>query len=815
MEIYCTRPGCPQPLNSFSDLDDSTVLKTVNQRHCTTCGMPLILDGRYLPLQLLRRGGFGAAFIGCDRRTPGLRRCVIKQLQLNPNFNAEQLEIATKLFHREAEVLEKLGEHPRIPRFFAFLELLASPYPPYPQQKFFYLVQDYIDGLDLHKELQAKGKFSEAEVVQVLRELLEILDFIHSQGAIHRDIKPSNIMRDMQGKLYLVDFGAVKQVVTTATSVPGIGEGSLTGVFTPEYAPWEQRQCRAIYPSSDLYALAVSCLNLLTGKTPANLFDPQINAWNWRTPEVQVNDRLAGILNRMLCDRPTDRFQSARDVLDALNASLIGNPPTPTPTPTPSPTPSPTPYFQIPNSKRWFIAGGVGATILALGAIALTWNPWGGNPNGSTASSNSSFGEKILVTSEGGNNTPKFQQLKAAGVAAMSKKNYSEAATQFQAALQENPNSPETRIYLNNALIGNQKNYTIATSVPITDETNYRTLEMLRGFAQAQQEVNQTGGVNGAKIKLEIFNDEDKPEIAEAIANKLVKRPEVLGVVGHNSSAVSLAAANIYDPNQLVFITPISITNQLTSADKPYIFRSNVKGDVVAQELANYMLNRARKRKAAIFYVPKVPYSEDLKAQFSNKLASSGGEVVASFEFSSPTFNPDLSLQKAIAQGAEAIVLLPTYSQRNKAWNVLRVKQRKYPQLIVFGDIATLYSFDTLQEAGEAATGMILGVSWHVAASDSQFSRESRELWKAGINWATATSYNAVKTLGTAIQSEPQPSREGVKNTLATSQFTGAAGNFQFFNGEPTEKFTLVKVEKTPPNYPYSSNTGYDFIPLK
>jgi ABC-type branched-subunit amino acid transport system substrate-binding protein len=808
MDIYCTRPGCPQPLNSFPDLDDSTILKTVTQRHCTTCGMPLILDGRYLPLQLLRRGGFGAAFIGCDRRTPGLRRCVVKQLQLNPNFSPDQLEIATKLFHREAEVLEKLGEHPRIPRFFAFLELICAPYPPYPQQKFFYLVQDYIEGLDLHKELQARGKFSESELVQVLREILEILDFIHSQGAIHRDIKPSNIMRDLEGKLYLVDFGAVKQVVTTATSVPGGIEGSLTGVFTPEYAPWEQRQCRAIYPSSDLYALAVTCLNLLTAKQPPALFDPQTNAWNWRNSDTQVSDRLASILNRMLCDRPTDRFQSAREVLEALNASFLGNP-IPTPLPYPPPTPPPTPS----NRKKVILAGVLGIAIVGLGAIAAgIFKPPTVTPSDGISSSP---GNKILVTSEGNNNTAKFQQLKQAGVEAMAKKNYAEAVTQFEAALQENPNAPETRIYLNNALIGDRKSYTIATSVPITEEANYRTLEMLRGFAQAQQEVNQTGGVNGAKIKLEIFDDDDKPEVAQNIAKELVKRPEVLGVVGHNSSAVSLAAAQIYNENKLVFITPISITNQLTGAGKPYIFRTNVKSEIVAQELANYMLTKSLKRKAAIFYVPGIPYSEDLKAQFSNKVASSGGEIVANFEFTSPTFNPDTSLQQAVNKGAEAIVLFPTYSQRNKAWNVLRVKQRKYPQLSVFGDIATLYSYDTLQEAGEAATGMILGVSWHVAESDSQFSRDSQQLWKAAVNWATATSYNSVKALGTAIASDPQPSRSGVQNILASSPFTGAGGSFQFFNGEPTEKLTLVKVDKTPPNYPYTSRTGYDFIPLK
>ena len=225
MDIYCTRPHCEQPLNSFSDLDDSNVLKTVHQRHCSNCGMPLILDGRYLPMKMLQQGGLGVAFIGCDRRTPGLKSCVIKQLQVNPSFNASQLGIATKLFHREAEVLEKLGEHPRIPRLFAFLELTASASVPYTQQQFFYLVQEYIEGQNLQQELIVKGKFTEPEVIFVLREIAKILEFIHFRDTIHRDIKPSNIMRDLQVKIYLIDIGAVKQVIAeTACATSGVLE---------------------------------------------------------------------------------------------------------------------------------------------------------------------------------------------------------------------------------------------------------------------------------------------------------------------------------------------------------------------------------------------------------------------------------------------------------------------------------------------------------------------------------------------------------------------------------------------------------------
>jgi serine/threonine-protein kinase len=108
MEVYCTRPGCPRPQNFFSDLDDSNSLKTVQQKFCTTCGMPLILSGRYLPVKLLGQGGFGTAFLARDRYTPAMRQCVAKLLQPPANLNPQQLQIAQNLFEREAAVLEEL-----------------------------------------------------------------------------------------------------------------------------------------------------------------------------------------------------------------------------------------------------------------------------------------------------------------------------------------------------------------------------------------------------------------------------------------------------------------------------------------------------------------------------------------------------------------------------------------------------------------------------------------------------------------------------------------------------------------------------------
>jgi serine/threonine protein kinase len=321
LDICCTRPGCPKPINSFPDLDNVVALKNVPQKFCMTCGMPLILDGRYVPLRKLGQGGFGAAFLSCDRRTPGMRECVVKQLQPSINFKPEQIKKVTQLFHREADVLEKLGAHPQIPELFAFfaLDTSANEQP----QELFYLVQQYIDGENLEQELCRKGKFSEAEVVEVLEAVLEILDFVHTNNSIHRDIKPSNTMRSQDGKLYLVDFGAVKQVVAVGTKHPvenqtiNIPSEAVTNVYTPGFAPPEQTDGRAVFPSSDLYALAASCLFLLTAKQPTSFIDAYTNTWNWRQ-HVNISDKLANILERMLKEKPIERFQSAQDALTAL-----------------------------------------------------------------------------------------------------------------------------------------------------------------------------------------------------------------------------------------------------------------------------------------------------------------------------------------------------------------------------------------------------------------------------------------------------------------------------------------------------------------
>lgn len=341
MEVICTRPHCPKPRNQCPDLDDSNRLTSIDQKYCTTCGMPLILGGRYLPERLLGQGGFGAAFLVVDRYSPKKAKCVLKQFQPSGNLSPQALEKAKNLFFQEAHVLEDLGrEHPQIPDLYAFFPLTVKNQLTGKEEQFFYLAQEYIDGKNLEEILQQQQKpFQESEVKNILKELLLILKFIHENGSIHRDIKPSNIMRSQNGRLYLLDFGAVKQ----ATNNPNNTQEKSTTIYSAGFAPPEQQLGNQVSAATDLYALAATCVMLLTNRDPDDLYDPKKQVWNWQNYAPNISADLARVFNKMLLANPLDRFQSCGEVLTALNTPPPSPPASQIPPSSPSPPASPIP----------------------------------------------------------------------------------------------------------------------------------------------------------------------------------------------------------------------------------------------------------------------------------------------------------------------------------------------------------------------------------------------------------------------------------------------------------------------------------------
>ncbi|AFZ42663.1 serine/threonine protein kinase [Halothece sp. PCC 7418] len=295
--IYCLNPSCPNPKNPN---------KT---RICQSCGSDLKLNNRYLVGKTLGQGGFGATFLAVDTSLPGNPVCVIKQLR--PANNTESfLKMARELFQREAETLGKLGNHPQVPRLLDYFEI----------QEQFFLVQEFVKGSNLQKEVKNNGPFTEAGVRQFLTEILPLFEYIHSQKVIHRDIKPANIIRrEIDRKLVLIDFGAVKNRVNEVMAADLSGDNPLTSfaVGTPGYSPPEQMAMRPTY-ASDIYSLGATCIYLLAGRSPKDIgYNSRTGALDWEQ-YVDVSDHLKRVLKKMLEMAVRDRYQSAQAVLDGL-----------------------------------------------------------------------------------------------------------------------------------------------------------------------------------------------------------------------------------------------------------------------------------------------------------------------------------------------------------------------------------------------------------------------------------------------------------------------------------------------------------------
>ncbi len=270
-----------------------------------------LLAGRYRILQVLGEGGFGQTYITEDLHLPGNTKCVLKHLK-PASADRSVLEIARKLFEKEAIVLQQLGNHDRIPRLLAYFE----------EEQEFYLVQEYVPGYPLSKELANGTKWADRQVIDLLREVLDILVFIHGQGVIHRDIKPDNIMRRSSDRhLVLIDFGAIKQVRNQQVAH---GQHTMTvAIGTPGYMPIEQASGNP-RASSDLYSLGMLAIQALTGVNPFELAeDDRTGELKWEHLTV-ADPQLIAIVQRMTRYHFRDRYLTAADAVQAVNALISG-----------------------------------------------------------------------------------------------------------------------------------------------------------------------------------------------------------------------------------------------------------------------------------------------------------------------------------------------------------------------------------------------------------------------------------------------------------------------------------------------------------
>ena len=304
--VYCPNPDCLQPHNPQQD--------PITAKFCQACGTFLIIRGeagQYRLISVLGKGGFGRTFLAEQLVLDSLNnvrahRCVIKQLHRVAVSDQRN-------FQAEANRLRKLGEHPQIPELLDALENELGQF----------LVQEFAPGENLQQQVEAKGPWDEVTVRSLLISLTKVLQHVHSFGIIHRDIKPENIVapvmyEDSQGadnhklKPMLVDFGSAKWIRQTPAK---------TVIGSAGYASPEQSMGQATF-ASDIYSLGLTCLYLLTGVHPFQLYSAAEDRWVWQDYlSKPLEPRFVQVLSQMVARSLQQRYESADQVALDLQVS--------------------------------------------------------------------------------------------------------------------------------------------------------------------------------------------------------------------------------------------------------------------------------------------------------------------------------------------------------------------------------------------------------------------------------------------------------------------------------------------------------------
>ena len=378
------------------------------------------------------------------------------------------------------------------------------------------------------------------------------------------------------------------------------------------------------------------------------------------------------------------------------------------------------------------------------------------------------------------------------------------AAKELKKSLQKNKNDPEGLIYLNNAKAANQPSFKIVVSVPIESNPDIAK-EILRGVAQAQNEVNEDGGIYGKKLVVEIASDDNNPDIVTQLVPEFVEDKSILAVVGHHASKASLAGAPIYEGGKLVMISPTS-TNPVLSTFTDYVFRTVYSDSKEVEKLRDFIYESEESEEVENLAIcaNTDPYPGKFKEVFQravqnkdqdwyDKLISDDCDLDALWDLKDESEQLKKAreiVDKLEEKGAKALLLIPTSTKHNGA---LAIAKANESGLRLFAS-STLYIGNTLQEGGENVVGMKLPTPWHPDSdADGKFSGNAEELWGAEVTtWRTALAYDAVIAIVEALESlrdSTPPTREDLQKEFSSDRFSarGASSPFRFDENGDTE----------------------------
>ncbi len=409
---------------------------------------------------------------------------------------------------------------------------------------------------------------------------------------------------------------------------------------------------------------------------------------------------------------------------------------------------------------------------------------------------NLSAGERILVPTMDNEN-------KLFASKAIAEGNNKEGIQRLTDHLEKFPNDPEALIYLNNLKALEHNPLPIAVVAPVGSNLNIAQ-EILRGAAQAQQEINQNGGINGRFLHITIVNDSNDTALAQQFAGALVKRDEILGVVGHNASSATLSAAPIYQSGRLVLVNPTSDANGIANVGD-YIFRVIPNINTSAQSLVKQVTKESNK--VAVCYDSQAPDGVSFYQEFTTSLLAAGGQLAPTVcDLSDPTFNSQSKMAEIVAGGAQGLLILPHIDRLNRAYELGTVNQGR---LNLYGN-SPLSTIKTLEQ-GSAMEGLTVAIPWSSKSSaNAPFAQAARQFWGGDVSWRTAGAYDAVYAVAHGL--EISASRPGLQKVLSEPDFVSDTinGEVRFLpNGDRAGQATIVRIQPSKGHV-----TGYDFLPV-
>ncbi|MEM7757241.1 MAG: bifunctional serine/threonine-protein kinase/ABC transporter substrate-binding protein [Cyanobacteria bacterium P01_A01_bin.40] len=785
-----------------------------------------IVNGRYKIIDKLGQGGFGITYKAYDNWQSSPLIIVLKQIEMMQTKSAERDNNYLNRLGREADALKNL-KYPCIPKF----------YSSFIEGNYYYIVQEYIAGQNLSQEILPGEPIEAEEALIMLSEILDILQFVHSKNIIHRDIKPANIIRrHSDQKLYLIDFGAVKEIATDHTNALGIHE--TRAIVSLGYTPPEQLAGNPQF-NSDIFALGMMLMQAVTGFSINAIYSSERTPKRdsdgnhiWQNNAPGISRKLKEIISKMIKYNFRDRYQHVGEILSDLNQVLRVES---TVQPPGSPhnllieTPSQTTIVRPFRLRQWQkIKLMIAALAISLSSVILFKTGYFYSSNYTyKLEDNISSGEEILDPLSKG-------YIRFTAAQKYKQKNFVKSLNYYQSSWSKERRDAESLIYLNNALLASSKAdyYTIAVAVPLSSDQKTTGVNnsglaqnFLRGVAQAQTEINlslinpdnpifdQLPGQGILKpkqisrqslkgLKVIIIDDGNNQKISQQAAKNIVKTHDLLGILGHYASEMTLATIDIYQKNNLAQVSFGTTTKELSTNYQDNFFRTVYTNDEEAEVIVEYIQSiNSQDKKVASFYNPNSPFSNHFWIEIKDRLKQRNIPIVKAFNIADENFNTQTALREADTKKANIYILLPDGQVTNSFSNAIKViKEDNGESFIVGGNSIVRPKVE--QTLTSKTPKITASVFWHpLAAQNTEFLHQSQQLWQANIKNGTAVAYDASLALIEAIRLQSKPSRKGTIAQLSNPTFQvtdGATGSIKFNtpdNGDRLEFYpTLVRL---------------------